>query len=59
MKNLILLGLLASFSLASLNSCVKTTKCDCPSGKSLSVSGSTDEEIRANCEVKSGGDCTH
>lgn len=58
MKKFILLSLLA-LSLVSLNSCVKLTKCQCPSGTSLSVNGNDDYEIRANCEAKSNGVCTY
>lgn len=58
MKKLILFGLL-TFSVASFSSCIKLTKCDCPAGKSLSVNGNDDSEIRANCESKSGGVCTY
>ncbi len=56
MKIFILFSLL---TLTTLTSCVKTTKCDCPAGTSLSVNGNDDEEIRANCESKSNGLCTH
>lgn len=58
MKKIFLFGLLA-FSIASFSSCGKLTKCSCPAGKSLSVNGSTDDEIRANCEDKSNGLCTY
>lgn len=58
MKKIILLSLL-TISVASFSSCVKLNKCDCPAGKSLSVNGSDDSEIRANCEAKSGGVCTY
>ncbi|MBL7683581.1 MAG: hypothetical protein JNK00_09495 [Flavipsychrobacter sp.] len=58
MKKLILLSLL-TLTVASFSSCVKLTKCDCPAGKSLSVNGNDDDEIRANCESKSGGMCTY
>lgn len=58
MKQLIFFGLL-TLSVASFSSCVKLTKCDCPAGKSLSVNGNDDYEIRENCESKSGGVCTY
>ncbi len=58
MKKNILLFLFA-ISIVTLNSCGKLTKCDCPPGKALSVNGSDDYEIRANCESKSGGLCTY
>ncbi|MFN4246671.1 MAG: hypothetical protein ACK4EY_03055 [Flavipsychrobacter sp.] len=58
MKKIILFGLL-TLSVASFSSCVKLTKCDCPAGKSLSVNGNDEYEIRENCESKSGGVCTY
>lgn len=58
MKNLILLGVFA-LSLVTLNSCGKLTQCECPPGKSLSVNGGDEHEIRSNCETKSDGDCTY
>lgn len=56
MKKIILLALIAGSM--SLTSC-KLTKCDCPPGKSFRTNGSTDEEIRQNCEFNTNGVCTY
>jgi hypothetical protein len=58
MKKIILLAFLA-FSITSLSSCIKLTKCVCTPGKTLSVNGSDDYEIRQNCESQSNGACTY
>lgn len=58
MKKIILFAFLA-FTMTSLSSCFKLTKCDCPPGKALSVNGSDEYEIRQNCETQSNGSCTY
>jgi hypothetical protein len=57
MKKIILLALFAGS--LSLTSCIKLTKCECYTGKTLKVNGNDASEIRANCESQSGGDCTY